>query len=245
MITAVVIEDEKHLAKALQSKLEHNGIEVLAHLSSVESAKKYFEKAKKIDLIFADIQLGDGLSFEIFHHQKMESVVIFTTAFDTYTLEAFQLNSIDYILKPITDEKLKHTLKKFESLKKSFQPDFEHLMQQFLEEKSYPKNFLVKVGNFYHSIHADAIHAIFSAHKITYIQTERTLVWEESLNHIEKQLNPKEFFRISRQFIVNRNAIQEIKTHLNSRLQLRISNIKEPVVVSRERVSDFKKWLSS
>ncbi len=243
MIKALIIEDEQPIAKDLTQKLKDLNVHVLATIDSVENGKQFFENSPTIDLIFADIQLGDGLSFEIFREYKIDTFIVFTTAFDEYTLQAFEHNSIDYLLKPITIENLKKALTKFERFQPLQNDRLAEVMQTFIDNSKYKSHLLVKQGNFYHSIPVEQISLVFSEFKTTYLQTHKKWIWDGSLKSIECELNPKQFFTINRKDIINRNFIEEIKSYSNSRLQIRMKYYPNPIVVSRERVSEFKEWL--
>ncbi len=243
MIKSVIIEDEKPIAKDLAQKLKALNVEILATIDSVESGKQFFTTLPEVDLVFADIQLGDGLSFEIFREFKLESFIVFTTAFDEYTLQAFEHNSIDYLLKPITTESLKKALIKYKRFQPAQNKQLEKVIQTFIDSSKYKSHLLVKQGNFYHSIPVEQVSLVFSEFKNTYLQTHKKWLWDGSLKSIENELNPAQFFTINRKNIINRDFIEEIKSYSNSRLQLKMMHHPNVLVVSRERVSDFKEWL--
>ncbi len=244
---ALIIEDEKPAARKLERMLLANGLEVEAILHSVESAVQWLQTHSYPPLIFSDIQLGDGLSFDIFETFPInKSFIIFTTAFDQYTLRAFKLNSIDYLLKPINDSELKAALEKFRNISLQEEGSFQGLLKNLFsqEQEAYKERFLVKIGNFLKPIYTQNISCFFSENKITYLQTsDRNLPVDFTLDELEIMLNPKVFFRISRQYIVHIKSIKEIIAYSNSRLQIKVENLIEPAIVSRERVRDFKTWL--
>ena len=251
----IIIEDEKPAARLLQRKLEKLNIQVGVMLHSVEEALDWFSKNAHPDLIFLDIQLSDGLSFEIFEKVEIKSAVIFTTAYDEYALRAFKLNSIDYLLKPIDEDDLEVAVAKFKSLlpKQELQPqnlgiDFEQIKRMLTNpfEKNYKKRFTVKIGQHLKVISIDEIECFFSENKGTYIHTfdNRNYLIECTLELLEQELDPAEFFRISRKFIIPLKAIKEIVVYSNSRLKVILPSFKEEnVIVSREKVSDFKTWI--
>ena len=251
----IIIEDEKPAARLLQRKLEKLDIEVGVMLHSVEEALDWFSKNEHPDLIFLDIQLSDGLSFEIFEKVEIKSAVIFTTAYDEYALRAFKLNSIDYLLKPIDEDDLEIAVAKFKSLlpKQELQTqslgiDFEQIKKMLANpfEKNYKKRFTVKIGQHLKVISIDEIECFFSENKGTYIHTfdNRNYLIECTLELLEQELDPGDFFRISRKFIIPLKAIKEIVVYSNSRLKVILPSYKEEeVIVSREKVSDFKTWI--
>lgn len=254
-MTTIIIEDEKPAARLLQRKLEKINIQVGVMLHSVEEALDWFSKNEHPDLIFLDIQLSDGLSFEIFEKVNIRSAVIFTTAYDEYALRAFKLNSIDYLLKPIDEDDLEIAVAKFKSLLpkqelavQNFGIDFEQIKKMLINpfEKNYKKRFTVKIGQHLKVISIDEIECFFSENKGTYIHTfdNRNYLIECTLELLEQELDPADFFRISRKFIIPLKAIKEIVLYSNSRLKVILPSFKEEeVVVSREKVSDFKNWI--
>jgi DNA-binding LytR/AlgR family response regulator len=255
MMTTIIIEDEKPAARLLQRKLEKLKIEVGVMLHSVEESIEWFSKNGHPDLIFLDIQLSDGLSFEIFEKVEIKSAVIFTTAYDEYALRAFKLNSIDYLLKPIDEDDLEIAVAKFKLLlsKQQIQPqslgiDFEQIKKMLTNpfEKNYKKRFTVKIGQHLKVISIDEIECFFSENKGTYIHTfnNRDYLIECTLELLEQELDPGDFFRISRKFIIPLKAIKEIVLYSNSRLKVILPSFKEEeVVVSREKVFDFRTWI--
>ncbi|MCV2483693.1 LytTR family DNA-binding domain-containing protein [Flavobacterium sp. SH_e] len=254
MIT-LIIEDEKPAARLLQRKLEKLDVKVETMLHSVEEAVQWFENNSHPDLIFLDIQLSDGLSFEIFEKIDIKSAIIFTTAYDEYALKAFKLNSIDYLLKPIDEDDLETAVSKFKSrLPKAasestnMQLDFEQIRQMLSNpfEKTYKKRFTVKIGQHLKVITTEEIECFFSENKGTYIHTydNRDYLIDSTLEILEQEIDKKDFFRVSRKFIVPLKAIKEIQVYTNSRLKVILPTYKEDeVIVSREKVQDFKAWL--
>lgn len=246
----IIIEDEKPAARLLQRKVEKLGLEVKTMLHSVEEAINWFNNNSHPDLIFLDIQLSDGLSFEIFEAIDIKSAIIFTTAYDEYALRAFKLNSIDYLLKPIDEDDLEIAINKFKARTSSpsISLDFEAIKRMLVNpaEKEYKKRFSVKIGTQLKVITIDEIECIYSENKGTYIHTldNRNYLIDHSLEVIEKELDPNQFFRISRKFIIPMNSVKEIQMHSNSRLKIILPSYKEDeVIVAREKVSDFKDWL--
>ncbi|NER17703.1 LytR/AlgR family response regulator transcription factor [Spongiivirga citrea] len=251
-MNVLIIEDEKPAARRLNRMLEKLGVNVSQMLHSVEESIDWFQKNTHPDLIFLDIQLSDGLSFEIFDAVKVDSSIIFTTAFDEYALQAFKLNSVDYLLKPIDDEELSHAVEQFKSqapkdqnVKLNFE-DIKKLLSASPVERDYKKRFTVKIGQHLKMIAVDEIECFYSENKGTYAHTVdgRNYLLDTSLENLENELEPATFFRISRKFYININAIKDIISYTNSRLQLKLNSYKETeVIVARERVKDFKLWL--
>lgn len=243
---SIIIEDEKPAARYLLRLLQNQGIEPLAMLHSVKEAVQWFKENPEPDLIFLDIQLGDGISFEIFEQVQPKSSIIFTTAYDEYALKAFKFNSIDYLLKPINEIDLKRAVAKFNEKNAPVMWDAFQLKSLLINnfENKYRERFLVKIGSNLKTIDTENISCFYSKNKGTYLCHEnREYPIEQTLNDLESQLNPKDFFRISRNAIVNLRFIENITTHSGSRYQLFIKNVEEELIVSRERVNDFKIWL--
>ena len=247
----IIIEDEKPAARLLQRKIEKLGYSITTLLHSVEESLLWFQNNSHPDLIFLDIQLSDGLSFEIFEKIDIKSAVIFTTAYDEYALRAFKLNSIDYLLKPIDEEELATAISKFAN---QFQVnsvsnlDFEAIKRMLVNpvSKEYRKRFSIKIGQQLKVIDLAEIECLYSENKGTYLHTvdNRDYLIDSSLEVVEAELNPKDFFRISRKYIIPLQSVKEIQVYSNSRLKISLPTYKaDEVIVARERVSDFKEWL--
>lgn len=250
-MNVIIIEDEKPSARRLQRMLSELEIEGQTMLHSVEESITWFQNNEHPDLIFLDIQLSDGLSFEIFEAIEIKSAVIFTTAYDEYALQAFKLNSIDYLLKPIDEDDLKAAVEKFKDRtpkQKSVTLDFNDIKKLLVNpiEREYKKRFSVKVGQHLKLINIDDIECFYSENKGTYVYTSegRNYLLDTTLEQLEEELEPHKFFRISRKFYVNINAIKDMVSYTNSRLQIKLHTFDEhEVIVARERVKDFKDWL--
>ncbi|MDX1941316.1 MAG: LytTR family DNA-binding domain-containing protein [Saprospiraceae bacterium] len=247
----LIIEDEQPAAKRLANLLHEfrPQTNILSMIDSVENAVKWLRANASPDLLFLDIQLADGLSFDIFNQVTVQSPVIFTTAYDQYTLKAFKLNSVDYLLKPIDPEELEGALTKFEQLfgkKMSYDLSAIQQMIQTMVQPQYKERFLVRVGQQMIYILVEEIQYFYSEDGLAYAKTvdnKKHLV-DYTLEQLEETLNPKDFFRINRKVITHINAIQKIAPYFNSRLKLEIKPKAEfEVIVSRERVNDFKSWL--
>ena len=247
----IIIEDEKPAARLLQRKIEKLGFTVNQMLHSVEEAIVWFKTNQHPDLIFLDIQLSDGLSFEIFEQVDIQSAVIFTTAYDEYALRAFKLNSIDYLLKPIDDDDLETAINKFKinQPKQQLQHlDFEQIKQMLINpsENKYKTRYTVKIGQHLKIITTDDIECFYSENKGTYIHTtdNRDYLIDAILEVVESDLNPKEYFRVSRKFLIPLKSIKEIQIYSNSRLKVILQTFNaDEIIVSREKVQLFKNLL--
>ncbi len=256
-MTTIIIEDEKPAARLLQRKLEKINIKVDTMLHSVAEAIEWFEAYNQPDLIFLDIQLSDGLSFEIFEYfnkkkSPIKSAIIFTTAFDEYALKAFKLNSIDYLLKPFDEDDLETAVSKFKTnfpkQENVMNFDFEQIkkMLQNPFDKVYKNRFTVKIGQSLKVISIEEIECFFSENKGTYIHSfdNRNYLIDSTLELLEEELDPKKNYRISRKFIIPLASIKEIQLHSNSRLKIILPTYSEDeVIVAREKVQDFKVWI--
>nr|WP_321223051.1 LytTR family DNA-binding domain-containing protein [uncultured Psychroserpens sp.] len=251
-MNVIIIEDEKPSARRLQRMLTALDMEAETMLHSVEESIDWFQNNAHPDLIFLDIQLSDGLSFEIFDTIDIKSAVIFTTAYDEYALQAFKLNSIDYLLKPIDEDDLAKAVSKYKERapkQESVTLDFDDIKKLLVNpiEREYKKRFSVKVGQHLRLINIDDIECFYSENKGTYAYTKdrRNYLLDTTLEQLESELEPHKFFRINRKFYINVNAINDMVSYTNSRLQIKLDNFNEQdVIVARERVKDFKEWLS-
>lgn len=250
-LTIIIIEDEKPAARLLQRKIEKLGFTITTVLHSVAESMVWFQNNLHPDLIFLDIQLSDGLSFELFEKLDIKSAVIFTTAYDAYALRAFKLNSIDYLLKPIDEDELSAAIAKFNT---QFQKstlssmDIDAIKRMLVNPitKEYKKRFSIKIGQQLKVISIDDIECIYSENKGTYLHTidNRDYLIDATLEELETEINPKDFFRVSRKFIIPLKAVKEIQVYSNSRLKIILPTYKDDeVIVSREKVADFKLWI--
>jgi DNA-binding LytR/AlgR family response regulator len=247
MIKTVIIEDEKPASRKLERMLnEFPEIELVGKIESVEEGVQWFSENEHPQLIFSDIVLGDGLSFDIFEKVPTKGFIIYTTAFDQYTLKAFKLNSIDYLLKPILDEDLAGAIEKY----KSFIPsddsvNSQEIKQLIKKEKTTLSRILVKIGYNLKIVQTHEVSCFFSENKIVYLQTqERSFPSDFTLDELEDTLDEKKFFRANRQFIINSDYIKNIHTSPNYKVELEFQP-QEEITVSRDRVKDFKDWLVS
>jgi two-component system, LytTR family, response regulator len=251
-LNVLIVEDETPAAEKLERYLARysEGIVIKGKAGSIEEAVNWLEANQTtIDLIFMDIQLKDGMSFEIFKEVKINKPVIFITAYNEYALDAFKVNGIDYLLKPITFTDLSNSLKKIESLGSQLRwgDDRNEIILNTVNapERSFKNRFMVKLGDHIKSITTDQISLFFADGRDVYLITNqlRKFIIDYTLENLDEILDPKIFNRINRSYIVNISAIQDVVVHSNSRLKI-TPNIKwEPeIVVSREKVSDFKEW---
>lgn len=245
----LIIEDETRAANQLERVLKKVAPEavVLDKLETVEEAVDYLKGSPSLDLILSDIQLADGLSFEIFSQIELNCPIIFTTAYDQYAIEAFRTNGIDYLLKPVAEDRLAEALGKLRRLSPQVSlADLMALTKPAAAEKNYKSRFLVKVGDEIKSIPISDIRAFFSMEKATYLLTSagRRYVLDQTMDQVESQLEPTNWFRISRKYIVGFQSWTHIYAYTNSRLKLVLQGIDDQeVIVARDRVGDFKEWL--
>jgi DNA-binding LytR/AlgR family response regulator len=248
----LIIEDEPLAAERLVLLLKEydTTIEILAIIDNIADTIDWLRHKAAPDVILLDIHLSDGQSFEIFQQVEVQTPIIFVTAYDQYALQAFDLNSIHYLLKPVSLPDLAKALQKLQQLQLNTL-QIKALWQQLLPtvalpQKEYKNRFLVKVGDkmFYQS--ADKIAYFFAEEKMVYLVNEegKKYIIEHSLEALEELLNPQDFFRINRKFLVHCKAVREIRPYHNSRLRLLLHpNHATEAIVSRERVSDFKTWM--
>lgn len=247
----LIIEDEQPAANRLTNLLEKccPEAEVLDVLDSVKSSVNWLKNLSPPDLIFMDIQIADGLSFDIFSQLELYTPVIFTTAYDQYMLKAFKVNSVDYLLKPIEETDLKAALDKFQRHHLKQEP-FDRLqidaLLKTLQQPAYKERFLVKSGTQLFYIPASDIAYFFSEDGLTFLQThaDKRYIVEQTLDQLANLLDPRCFFRINRQVVVSPECISKISAWYNHRLKLEIKPpLQTNTVVSREKVSLFKAWL--
>lgn len=246
----LIIEDEGIAADRLIQLLGtiDPDITVLDHLDSIKSAVNWFQNNAAPDLAFFDIQLADGLSFEIFEQTDVNCPIIFTTAYDQYAIQAFKVNSIDYLLKPMAEGDLRTALTKFRKQQKPETAiDASALMQMLQQQnKHYKERFVIKVGEHLKSVRAKEVELFFSQDKATYLLSceNNKFIVDFTLDQIEDAVDPKIFFRINRKYLIHIDGIQDIITYSNSRLKLVLNHFNaDDLIVSRERVSQFKNWL--
>jgi len=245
----LIIEDEPQAAQRVEKliKVIVPDAKIVGILDSVKSAIQWLTANPSPDLVIMDIQLADGISFQIFEQCQVKSPVIFTTAYDEYALKAFKVNSIDYILKPVDADELKVAMQKYRSLNAAPEKMLESIgyAVQMLAKK-YKERFVIKVGEHLKSIEANDILFFFSLEKTTFAQTVdgRKHILDFTIDQLEGLLDPTKFFRINRKYLVNVKSIQDMISHSNSRLKLILKTCDDSdVIVARERVQEFKDWL--
>ncbi|HBH07329.1 MAG TPA: DNA-binding response regulator [Flavobacteriales bacterium] len=251
----VIIEDELLASRELKRMLQRidDDIEVISDIQSVQAGVEWFENNKSPDLVFSDIQLSDGLSFELFQRTSIDCPVIFTTAFDHYAIQAFKLNSIDYLMKPFDDEDVANALEKFRNLedKRHENPINKELLDKLISQhgiQSYKSSFVVSIGDQYRKIKVEDIACFRADGNTVYLiqQNKKRVIVDYSIEELEKLLDPSVFFRINRQVLIHEDAISRIHKYFNSRLKLETEPcIDEDVLVSRSRVKDFLRWLDN
>lgn len=245
----LLIEDElpaaRQLTKLIQAARPH--FQVMDALDSVESAVRWFRTFPAPDLVFMDIQIADGLSFDIFRQTEVESPVIFTTAFDQYAVQAFKVNAVDYLLKPVDPEELNKALDKFEQQRNLAPLDMQALAS-FFRQEHYKERFLVKNGQHFAFVLTSDIAFFRSSDGLTqaHCHNGKKHFVDHTLDELERLLNPREFFRVSRSLTLHLQSIRKIHPHLNGRLKLELApESPEEALVSRDRAQAFKTWLGA
>lgn len=248
----LLIEDEPLVAKNLENlvkQIESTSI-LLEIIGSVKETLDWFKNNAEPDLILSDIQLSDGVSFDIFQEIQPQCPIIFTTAYDEYAIRAFKLNSIDYLLKPIDKEELRCAFEKFKKLNKTdgFKEQLNHLLSDLGNRSTLPKFKTRFTAHHQRNIVAVTIERIacFYRDEVIWIQTtdnQRLITDYNSLDEIEELLNPEGFFRANRQFIVNKQAIESYRTHFTGKIELKlVVSTKDEIVVSKEKAHQFRGW---
>lgn len=249
-MNVIILEDEKRAANFLERMIVKVAPEmkVISKLESIRAAVPFLQMHSDIDLIFSDVQLADGLSFEIFGQVQVKCPIIFTTAYDHYAIEAFKTNGIDYLLKPVEEDRLKKAIEKTKMFSQSLAIEALLSMTSSAGVKTYKSRFMVKVGDKIKSIPIEDILAFYSLEKATYIHTNsnRNYCIDYSIDQLESMVDPGLCFRINRKYIVSIQSCTNILAWTNSRLRLKIEGINDDdIIVARERVQDFKEWLDS
>ena len=249
----LIVEDEELAVKKLRKTLftVDGTIEVTGVTDSIKSTVEWLQSNPQPDLILMDIELADGQSFEIFNLTEVKSPVIFTTSYDEYALKAFKVNSVDYLLKPIQQEELQAALNKFRKMTGSNKSELSldslvKELQQKLQPKEYRKRFLVKQGQKLVSVEVEDIAYFYSDGRLNFFKTSdnRKFVVDYTMDELEDMLDPVQYFRISRSFYVSVNSIDKIEDYFGNRLILQLKPVVDKeALVSREKVTDFKKWM--
>lgn len=254
MYKALIIEDEKLAAEHLQRLISRVDlkIDIIKIISSVDEALLWFDNSPLPDLIFLDVQLSDGLSFEIFNHINITCPVIFTTAYEEYAIKAFKVNSIDYLLKPIGFDDLNNAINKFTSFNYNFINTYDQTLKYKVDQvmklltNNYKSRFVVNAGMHIRSIEVEKINLFYSLEKSIFLleNTGKSYDINYSLEQIEKLTDPRQFFRISRKHIANITAIKDIISYSSSRLKLKIAcSDDDDILVSRSKLAEFRRWI--
>jgi DNA-binding LytR/AlgR family response regulator len=248
---ALIIEDESLAAKQLQVVLKEVGnIQVIAVTDSIKETIEWFGKNQNPDIVFMDIHLADGSAFEIFKQINIACPIIFTTAYDEYALKAFKVNSIDYLLKPVNREMVEKALYKFSTLSSAnkTQQDITRLINSFIEKPKYKTHFLIPAkGSKLIPLQAKDISFIYIDNGIVKARTimEKTFILEYTLDELIQELNPHDFFRAGRKFIISRESIKEVDFWFHNRLSILLKiPVPEKILISKARISEFKIWYS-
>ena len=251
----IIVEDEMHNYRLLRGMVEklRPDWEIVEWFESVKSTVAWLETNTAPDLIFMDIQLTDGISFSIFEQVNVKSMVIFTTAYDEYALRAFQVNSIDYLLKPIKQEKLKGAIEKFETIfqhpahQEDSRPDYHEILKAITQgEKKYRKRFLISGATSYFKLDVDQIAWFSTENRVTTAFTfnGKSHIVDLTIEKLEEQLDPELFFRTNRSTLVHINAIRKFENHFGGKLILRLVNpFDESITISRLKATEFKEWV--
>lgn len=247
----VIIEDEPQAVERMDSLLRQCAPDatVVARLDTIKASVAWIKSNDPVDLILMDIQLADGLSFEIFNQTEVKSPIIFTTAFNEYALKAFKVNSIDYLLKPISPEDLRLALAKYNHLigpvsSQKMMESIGYAVQMLT--KKYKERFVLKVGEHLKTVEVKDILYFYSQEKFTFAQTvdQRKHILDFTLDQLEGLVDPLSYFRINRKYLVGLAAVQDMVSYTNSRLRLTLRHSDDPeVIVARERVQEFRDWL--
>jgi DNA-binding LytR/AlgR family response regulator len=252
---AVIIEDEEIIANVLQGKIKKvaSDVDVIAVLPSLKTARRWFGENAEPDLLFMDIQLSDGVSFDIFNDFSLKCPVIFTTAYDEYAIRAFRVNGVDYLLKPVKETELAAAIDKCRKLSDNRErppADITELIRSLANPSAvsrYKEKFIINVRNQWMPVNTKDI-ACFCKEVLNYIclfNGEKYMIDYVTLEEVEELLNPKQFYRANRQFVINIDAIQSVKPVENSKLIIRLKepNHKLEIDMSRLKSPEFKKWM--
>lgn len=250
-MNVLIIEDERPAYECLLSELKaiENDLNVVAAFSCVRDTVQWLSNNPAPDLIFMDVQLSDGPSFNIFKSVNVTSPVIFTTAYDKYLTEAFEYNSIDYILKPIDQEKLRGAMKKYKGLQQHFLGNYSSLFNNFNNSQEKKKSrIIVKRGMEFQAIRTEDIVYFFTEHKLVFLvdkDNRKYMAEANNLSELEVELDPNMFYRANRKYIVNANFIKRFKPLERSKISVELTlQVDEEIIVSQENSSAFKKWIS-
>jgi DNA-binding LytR/AlgR family response regulator len=245
----LVIEDEKPAARRLIQLIQERmpDAEIYDSIDTVTAAVTWLKNNPEPELIFLDIQLADGISFEIFEKVKVTAPIIFCTAYDQYAIKAFKLNSIDYLLKPVDPEELTNALEKFKMGRKEPAISLDQIRSLIQPpQKSFKTRFLVKIGERIQTVDVQDIAFFYSEDKVTFLQTRagKKYIIDYTLDELEEMVSPDTFFRLNRKYISSISAIKDVFTYSNSRLKIHLENCADnDILISREKMGAFKSWL--
>lgn len=253
MTNVLIIEDEIKTAKELRNLIEtlREDFNVVNIVGSIESTNKWLDENEEPNLIFSDIQLADGLSFKIFRNRTLNCPIIFCTAFDEYAIQAFDANGIDYLLKPIDEEKLTRSLNKFSKIMSITDiEEYKEKLNQMLEQtnNNYKKSLLIYFKDKIIPIKTENIDFIHSESGLVtvYLNNGQRYIVNYTLDALEKRLNPQEFYKANRQFIINRRTIQDVEHYFTRRLIVRLKvNTPDNIIISKVKATDFLRWVET
>ena len=252
MIKALIIEDEKLAAEHLQNQINRNhpDIKIIDITGSISNSVNWLNNNSMPDLIFLDIQLSDGLSFEIFNRVNITCPIIFTTSYEEYALKAFKVNSIDYLLKPVNEQDLSFAINQFmsQSIKEKPDPVLKYKVEKMMNMliNQFKTRFIVNAGVHIRSIEVEKINCFYSFGKATYLLEDKGKSYDinYSLERLEELVDLRLFFRVNRKYLININSISDIISYSKRKLKIIVDNVKDDdILVSRSRISDFKNWL--
>ncbi len=249
-MNVVIVEDERPAAERLRRALwEYDGsIQVAAHLQTVADTVRWFDSHPGPDLLFLDVRLTDGLSLEVFSRTSVSCPVVFTTAYDAYILDAFECNSIDYLLKPIKPERLAQAMRKYDQLRRHFAADISQTLRRAfqIEPRSYKQRLIVQRGNAFASMRTEDIRYAFSSRKTTFLvdRDGRRFICDEALTSLEELLDPNIFFRVNRKYLARIDAVSSFRQASRGRIRVDLEPAtNEAVVVSQEKAGRFRAWM--
>lgn len=255
MTRVLIIEDEPRAASRLEEMVRKTlpGAKIMAHLDSIQSSVEWFSRNEEPDLIFLDIQLADGVSFAIFENVKITVPVIFTTAYDEYAVKAFELNSVDYLLKPVKMEKLQAAIGKFQRLESYYgKNQLDNKISEVVkmirrENQSFKSRFLIHEGDSLVPIMINDVAYFYAEGKEVFLVTRENqqYIIDFTLDKLETNVDPGKFFRLNRQFLVSVNSIQQISNYFHYKLKITlIPGIDKEIIISKARVKEFKAWMN-
>jgi len=245
----LIVEDEQRAAQRLEKLIKEidTSIEVVNQLDSIESVVEWFDTQKAPDLLFMDIHLADGSAFEIFNQTSIRKPVVFTTAYDQYAIDAFKVNAVDYLLKPIKKEALQSAIKKYKDLQPSTSIDYKELAKLLQKDQSKKiKRFLIRKGKHLRTVEIEDAVYFYTENKITFLISKEGKRYsiDYSLEKLEEELDTNIYFRINRQFIISIKAISKMVAVSKSRVKVYLEPETMETIVSTERSGRFKKWLT-